>query len=357
MKTVLLNSNLEIVGDLDIFKSFLWTDRFQEFGDFEIVEFPQSNILAMLIEAKYLLLEESEHVMVIETLRIRTDPVNGNELIIIGKSAESFLNRRIVNAPTILSGNLQDGIQLILNENAITPTVSARDIPELEFLASTDPIITALTVELELLGETLYDVISSLCVLNGIGFKITLTDANKFRFQLYAGVDRSYDQETNPYVVFSLDFDNLLNGDYYISDETLKTYALVAGEAGVGNIRTFAEVEYPTGLTGLERREIFVDAQSVTRTSYGEGEPLTDEEYGYILEDKGYEELSNNQSIQTFEGQLESSTMYVYGEDFFMGDIVQVANEYGHEATSRVIEMVYFQDSSGTKMVPTFKAV
>jgi hypothetical protein len=357
MEATLLNSDLEVIGFLDVFKSFLWTDKYQEFGEFEIVEFPNNMILSSLSNTKYICIKESEHIMVLESIRIKTDPLNGNELFIKGRSLESILYYRIVWDPIVLDGSLQDGIETILNDNAINPTDTDRKINKLEFLASTDPAITALTVKIELLGEYLYDVISSLCISYGIGFKIVLTDLGKFSFQLYVGADRSYNQSTNPYVVFSPNFDNLLNGDYWISTENLKTNALIGGEKGVGNIRTFTSVEYPSDLTDLNRREIFVDAQSITRTGYGEEESLSDSDYSLVLEEEGYNKLSENQTVETFEGQLESSTIYIYGQDFFMGDIVQVANEYGHEANSRVSEMVYFQDSSEIKMVPTFSKI
>ena len=36
-------------------------------------------------------------------------------------------------------------------------------------------------------------------------------------------------------------------------------------------------------------------------------------------------------SITSFEGETETTIMFQYGKDFFNGDIVQIANEYGHE--------------------------
>lgn len=63
-----------------------------------------------------------------------------------------------------------------------------------------------------------------------VGFRIKLSDDNKFVFKLYAGADRSYDQFTNPYVIFSPKFENVINTNYLESKKTLKTVTLVAGE-------------------------------------------------------------------------------------------------------------------------------
>lgn len=357
MEATLLNSDLEIVGYLDIFKSFLWTDKYNEYGEFEIFESPRPGLLYLISQSLYVLIKESEHVMIIESLKIHTDPEEGNELVIRGKSIESILKRRIVWNPTTLSGNLQTEIQRLLNENAISPTDTDRDISLLEFSSTSDTTITSLTVDEKYLGEDLYTVISDLCIRNGIGFKITLTALGKFQFKLYRGVDRSYNQTTNPYVVFSPSFDNLLNSDYLISDEPLKTAALVAGETGVGNIRTFASVEDSSGSIDLNRREMFVDSPGVTRAGYGTETPLTEEEYTALLQEVGYDKLAANRLLQIFDGQVDTIGEYVFGTHFFLGDVVQIANEYGYQATSRVIEMVYYQDASSIDMIPRFIAI
>ena len=47
--------------------------------------------------------------------------------------------------------------------------------------------------------------------------------------------------------------------------------------------------------------------------------------------------------------------MFKYSEDFFNGDVVQIANEYGHETKARIVEIVMTEDSDGTSVYPTFK--
>ena len=45
---------------------------------------------------------------------------------------------------------------------------------------------------------------------------------------------------------------------------------------------------------------------------------------------------------------------YVLNKDYFLGDIVQVINEYGISATPRIIEIIESEDENGTSVVPTF---
>ena len=57
---------------------------------------------------------------------------------------------------------------------------------------------------------------------------------------------------------------------------------------------------------------------------------------------------------EAFEGEVEATIMYKYGEDFFMGDYVQLEDEYGHEGQAYISEFIISQDSSGISMYPTF---
>lgn len=356
MEAIVLDENLVTIGIIDSFESFIWTDRFFGFGDFEIGSAPTSNFISNAANGKYLLLNGSEHVMILETLDIKTSSVEGNKMFIRGRSLETILFNRIIWNQTVLTGNFQDGIELILNMNAIDPTDPDRKISLLVFDRTFDPIITALDIDSQFYGEFLYNVIADLCRSRNIGFRITLGNDNKFHFSLYSGTDRSEDQFDVPYVVFSPSFENVINSDYTETNQFLKTITLVAGEKGIGNGRTTKIVEIDTGAgTELDRREMFTDAAGVTRST--PDRVLTDEEYIDQLTQKGEADLFINSSIKTFEGQIDTTLSYKFGEDFEMGDIVQVENEYGQKGKSRVIEMIFSHDASGIKMYPTFSAV
>lgn len=182
------------------------------------------------------------------------------DVTVTGRSLESILDRRIVWGQKLLSGNLQNGIKTLLNENVISPSDSNRKIPNFIFKESTDPAITKLKLEAQYTGDNLYDVIQKICEEQGIGFKITLNDEKQFVFELYAGSDRSYDQTENPYVIFSPKFENIINSNYIESKASLKTVTLVGGE-GEGADRRYTTVG---GGSGLNRRELFTDARDIS---------------------------------------------------------------------------------------------
>lgn len=356
MELLILNTKLESDSIIDECKSLIWTDRYSAYGDFEVYTSATVRILQQLKKGYYLWNRDSEHTMIVEGIEIQSNVEYGNDIVISGRSLESILTRRIVWKTTNINGNLQNGIKKLLDDAVINPSDSSRRIGNFVFVASTDPAITSLTLKKQIgMGDNLYDTIVDICNSKSIGFKVVLTSSGQFAFSLYAGSDRSYDQLANPYVVFSPNFENIINSNYLDSDKKLKTITLVAGE-GEDEKRIARSVAVSSGAgVGLNRREMYTDVRYLRKES---GDVvLTDAEYQEQLEQKGQEDLAENTTVQTFEGEADTTTMFVYGKDFFMGDIVQVANEYGIEAKSRITEFITSQDIDGIKSYPAFTIV
>lgn len=353
MNITILNYNLDAIKIFDTYNSLIWTDRYNEYGDFEIYTPMTDDILTYIRQGYYLQRKDSDHVMIIETIKVSTDIDEGSNLTITGRSLESLLERRIIWGQKTISGNLQNGIKTLLNENLISPSNSNRKISPFTFKDSTDQTITALTIEAQYTGDNLYDTIQKICSERELGFKVTLNDSKQFVFELYIGSDRSYNQTANPYVVFSPKFDNLISSNYMESKKPLKNVTLVGGE-GEGSERRYTAVG---DVAGISRREIFTDARDISSDTGVEGETMTNDEYIALLRQRGKEKLSENVQIYSFEGQAEMTTMFKYGEDFFMGDVVQVANEYGHEAKARILELVTSHDETGFSVYPTFSTI
>lgn len=342
MQTILLNKNFESIDIIDYFNSFIWSDRFCDAGDVELYIGTNYQKVNQILKDYYLVFDESEHGMIIEEKEIQTDPENGSYWIITGRSFESILYRRIIWNKTTISGNLQTAIKKLINENIINPSISNRKISNFIFKDSTDSAITSLTIDtLEYQGEYLFDVVQKICSDKKIGFKVTLNTSNQFVFQLYAGIDRSYEQEANPYVVFSPRFDNLVNSSFYESCKDYKNVVLVAGSKG-SDAKTYRSVGSGSG---IERRETYLDTS-------------VDQDVSNInsyLDQKGNEELNNNKIKEVVDAEIDTTRMYVYNEDFFLGDSVQVEDEYGNSKKGRLEEMVYSQDDqNGETRIPTF---
>ena len=121
MDVMILNTDLDAVSIVDTYESFIWTDRYYAYGDFELYEAMRDGLLDYIKQDYYLQSKESEHVMIVEKIQITSDTEDGNHVTVTGRSLESILDRRIVWGQKLLSGNLQNGIKTLLNENVISP--------------------------------------------------------------------------------------------------------------------------------------------------------------------------------------------------------------------------------------------
>lgn len=350
MDLLVLNEKFEAVAIVDGYESFIWTDRFRSYGDFELDTTMASDIFEHMQRDRYVVNRDSDHIMIVEKILIKSDAEDGDRLTVSGRSLESILDRRIVWKQLVVKGNVEEVVEQLLKACIIEPEDSNRKIPNFVFKSSGDSKITSINVESQYTGDNLYDVISGLCEEHDIGFKITLSDDGKFVFSLYSGVDRSYQQEKNPYVVFSPGFDNLRNSNYLESSIALKNVTLIGGE-GQGDERKYTSVGTASGLS---RREMFTDARDLS--SDNNGESMDEGDYTAQLQQRGKEKLAETSDISTFEGEVEGE-MYEYGVDYDNGDIVQILDEYGHESPVRIIETVMSDGKNGYGVYPTFESI
>lgn len=80
-------------------------------------------------------------------------------------------------------------------------------------------------------------------------------------------------------------------------------------------------------LTGLSRRELFIDARDLQPDSDPDT-PLTDEEYIVLLENRGRQKLAENQLVRSFSAEVRTyDQTYPYGEDYQLGDTITVTDD------------------------------
>ena len=345
MEFYVLNSEKETLGVLDVFQSAIWTPRYYDVGDFEIQVTASSDIVELLREENLLVRQDDDMVGVIERINLRTDPDYGSFLLISGRDAKSILERRIVWNQTNLSGTVENCIRRLITENVVSPSDPNRKIPN--FILGDLKGFTE-RMEMQVTGDNLLEVITKICQTYGYGFSIRISGGN-FVFDLYKGEDRSFDQSVNPRVRFSPEFDNVITVEYESDRSNVKNVALVAGE-GEGSDRKTVSVGSGSGLT---RREMYVDARDVS-TNNGEISAST---YNAMLSERGAEKLTEFGVITSFFGQIEPAVNYTYKEDYFLGDIVQIENEYGVSSAQRITEMIECEDENGYSLTPTFDNV
>lgn len=374
MEFMILDSTFHAIQVIDSYMSAIWTVRFQECGDFELYASVRSDFLESFQIGNYLWRKDSDRVMIIETVEIETDADDVPNLIIKGRSLESILDRRIIMDPVTYEDKAVNAVVAdLLNKSIINPTKSSRKIDGFNYVETTDSRITSQTITTTLRGENLYEAIVAICQSCKIGFRVLPNydnDSAGFDFELYMGVDRSYDQNEVPYVVFSPAFENLSGSKYLQSYEAYKNSVYSIGTYQKETINRVKdddgnyveETEYvetevtiwkeseSSEPTGLNRREVFIDNGSLSEGEQG-GEEST---WLEVASQKGLEELSQYKTTAAFDGELESTRQFVLGRDFDIGDIVQVENEYGIGGSVYVSEIVMSFDTTGLTITPTF---
>lgn len=345
----IINSIFQRVYVLDTATSMIWINRFQAAGEFEIYTRANTELLSLLGSSETYWTREGkdDNVMVTETVRLTTSAEDGAYIIISGKGAESFLARRIIPKQTVWQSKTAEYIiRDMITNNVGSGAVAQRQISRIalgDWLHDTSQ-----TIDKQVTGKNLLEAISDLCVEWKYGFKM-IQSGGTFTFQLYKGTDRSYNQNTNDYVVFSPAWDNLGDTEYTKDKTTLYNAVYVAGE-GEGKDRFITNVGTTSGLT---RRELWIDARNESSNT-DEG-TLTPTMYGLMLAQQGLEQLKTTTETVNFEGEVLDTSSYVYGVDYNLGDIVQVETEYGIQAAGRVTEITEVEDESGYQLRPTLE--
>lgn len=339
MDIYVLNSDLEQIAVIDSFRSLIWTKRYYTCGDFELCVPADLGLLQYLQPDFFLMREDDDSVMVIEKIEAQYDSEEGSLFIVSGRSLESLLTRRVCSSLVVINTNdVVQGIKALIEEQ--TPAGNTGLYRSFPNFVIDDSLTVAQKLRTQFTGDILLDAVSSICQSYLIGMKMTISGSN-IVLSFYAG------QEVP--VIFSTEYDNLINSRYLLDHEGLANIAYIAGH-GEGTSRLVVEMnKYNPQPTGLNRREIWVDARDVDDSNANLYLPL--------LNERGRQKLSEHEVSQAFEAEIEPSGSFQYKTDYNLGDVVTIQSEYGISAKPRIVEIIESWDEEGYKVVPTFDAL
>lgn len=272
------NLNLETIGIIDTAKSVIWHKVYYSVGDFEIyVEATETNINLLSI-GNYVTRLNDDEIGIIEKIEITRDAQNGLMALASGHFAKILLDRRVIynisgnqNKATTLTGNVESAARALVANNATSCTFNPnRNISILELgghSGSTEIIVDEngnATVK-QVTNENLLSYTDALLREYKMSAKIVFSpDETKLQYKVFSGIDRSANNSANiDAVIFSTDFDNLTQSDYSNDSSPFRNAALVGGE-GTGLDRFYSVVE-ESNASGINRREVFIDASDTQR--------------------------------------------------------------------------------------------
>lgn len=358
------DSSLDIVGIVDAAKSVIWHSVYFGVGDFEIYVEASPEVVALLQAGYFVTRPDDLEVGIIEAIDISENAQDGMMVTATGRFAKSMLDRRLiynlsgnVNKPTILRGNVETEVRRIVYENAIACTFdSRRNIP---ILALGDVAGIPLKIvdaegkaaQKQVSYQNLLEYTDEVLAEYGLASTVILDDAaKKLRYVVYAGTDHSTDNAAgNEPIVFSKDYDNLESSSYQFNAATEKNAALIGGE-GEGVERFYSLIAGTQ--TGLQRREMWVDASAVNRKYKDDSDveqTYSDADYKAMLDAAGVQNLAQNVILETFDGMMDiTHSPWQYNRDFALGDIVTMQNnEIGKYINVRLREVLEVQDENG----------
>ena len=252
-------------------------------------------------------------------------------------SLSYWLTQRITVPPTgyayhTFNTNAEDIMIALVRSNAVDPIEAKRKIPNLTIEPSKN---RGEKIKFQTRYKNLLDELTKISKATGLGFTVDLDYKNKkFVFKILEGRDLSYSQKVNPPAIFSVEYDNVIKQNYTDSNIGYKNVGYVAGQ-GEGEDRVIEIVE--NQLSGLERREIFIDARDI--------------EDNLSLIERGKLKLAETPQIVNFECEVNS---FDYRKTWNLGDLVTVINkEFSIRLDNRVTEVKEIYEDT-FKVEPTF---
>jgi hypothetical protein len=351
MEVYILDDLLRRIDVIDLYESFIWTERWADIGDFELVVHATDENRRRLNPGTQLVQINSDRIMTVETFEVKTDDDGRSMLTVKGPSAEQVLDDRAasdgMSKEWVVTGTPGDIARQIftticvegsLNTSDIIPFIKPGTLHAPSTIAEPSSVFAA-----AIPISSVYEAIKELCEVYDLGFRLVRNlDKSELYFEVYTGDDRTTQQSLNTPVVFSPALDNLSNVNELTSTSQTKNVAYVFSPND--SVIVYGEGVGPE-TEGFDRRVIYIDAMDEEEPS---GPVLTT-----ILVNKGLDALAKTRPLAAFDGEISQHGKYKYGVHYFLGDLVEMRNTYGATNHMRVTEQIFVSDAEGDRSYPT----
>lgn len=329
--------SVQLISD---FESLLVTERYYKPNSFTLTVSITPDNVAYLVPDNCLLIDGIFYYID----KAGSDSANESMLKVEGASLAALLKVRVILENYARTANPRVIAEDLLKRHAINPTNIARKTTLLTLSAST---VSLSAIQYQNSYGVVLDEIETLCETYDFGYRETPSSLTvpSCQIHFYKGRDKSN------VVSFSRSNDTLLDESYENNNYDEANTAIVAGE-GEGSARQIVLIN--NGNTGIERKELYVDAKDLQSTN--DGMTMTAEEYTQALINRGISKLSEKQRILLLDGDIDAeSTLFKLGEDYENGDIVNVYSErFGLSYNATLTEVEKTWDKDGFHIAPTF---
>lgn len=392
----------QIGAIIEGWSSLIWTERYQEFGDFELHSNYISETRAKMPLLSLITLRQSKVIMIVESYEISVGTDGTKEIVVKGRSMDSILESRIWVSPVY---NKRIKIGSKNPDSSVVPEYGLRNailiylwnslrndthVDALSFKVDDDFIHNNVVPNLRITDSAVYDgtekkrkvetgvvydKISRWLSQSDLGIRIIRptvdsirvfsmdmrnssgnisptivktdeTNLNKCCVDVYNGKDKTGK------VVFNFSRGHLLNPRYFFEAGGYRNLIYLDSDASDRFYRTFkdpawddwGDASFPQG---LYRRETYLDG----------GEKDSDDtlaEWQDDLVDEGQRKLKHRYARKVYcESDISPDVPYKYNNHYKLGDKVTLIGEYGGTQDMWVTEYIRAQDETGEIGYPT----
>jgi len=359
MEVYTLDSLLRRTQVVDQFDSLVWTERFQDIGDFELNVVSDAKNRSLFRPGTQLATNDSLRVMTVKIVEDHTDDEGKEMLKVVGDSLEQILEDRVVKDTLVsqfsewyLTGTPGDIARMMFDRVCRQGALSLADkipflmpgtiFPEDTLPEPTTPILWSQA------PDSLLTALRNVCQTYDLGFRLVRNfDMSQLYFDIYPGNDRTSRQNELKPVIFAASLDSIQNTTEYSTIAGSKNVAYVFTE--VASEQQY-EIVYGENvdpdISGFERRVLYINATDIN------GDVSADDISTQLIQ-KGVEALQNARALELFDGEVNQHNQYKYGVDYELGDIVELRNKDGVVTYKRVTEQIFASDASGDRSYPT----
>lgn len=326
------NKDLDFIGEVDDFTSFIFERKWFTYSNFQLVveEFDKD----LFKDGNYIVVNNDPY----RSGQITKVNVTDDTVTIKGFGIGFWFTNRITFPPTgndtyAFNSYAEDIFYNVVYINAINAEDPKRNFENLYINSSKG---RGEKIAFETRYKVLSDELETISKTSRLGWNIKFDYKNKrFVFESLVGIDRTVNQQDNPPVIFSKRYDNIIEREYIKDVSEYKNCAIVAGQ-GEGANREIVIVN--DGLSGLDRKELFIDARDI--------------EDGTNLADRGKSKLAENTIIESFEATIDTEN---YRVEWDLGDFVTILDdEIGVVSDTQIVEVIETYEDGVLIIEPTF---
>lgn len=363
--------------------TLIWTERFQDPGEFELHTSAITRTRQLLPELSLCTLRDSNEVMIVESHEIDTDDAGIQELVVKGRTLDSFLENRIwTNAPygktlkMAKNYSVRQAVEVWVWNAICNGTGNDRIDTSDDYPAANQLPNVVVTCSVSADGDgpnkprkvqngVVYDQMRTFLSSGKLGIRIIRPNGTKghlvhidgdgtynkdgvttfdtdLRFDIYQGRDIS------DKVVFSWKAGALDSPQYLFSSALFKTGAFVDGDP---RHHYYTDPDAIPGTnSGWNRRDTYVDGGS-------KDDGTTADDFEDSLEDQGLRAVrKDGRHVNMVDASINPFNGYKYGKDYHLGDQVMVQGQYGAHDKKWVTEFIRTQDANGEYGYPTLSS-